>query len=1680
MFYNYNIKVKGSIIKCVSILKNIIITNNNFKSLRRCLMKYLIKLFGVLIFFFSFFLKASVTYDLQFNPSDLNFETKDGFDIVSLEGTSFIDDLGKPMLPVKYLNLIIPQGTKAHSISLTINSFYQIPGSYFIYPTQPPVLTSTGKDTIFIPPDSLVYNTDIPYPYRKARIISTGNFAGSKIAFIAFYPLQYNPTSGKIILYTDVTITLTVRISDDINRGPIKRTLKSYRIYKKALYSIVDNNWDIPGYCWEPAVVENTSALKSKGRGTNYEYVVITADSLVDAFNPFIEWLTKKGISAYTKSVSEIVSEYPGGDIVSGINDDAGSIRQFLIESNEQELLQWALLGGDEDIVPIRYGFSENELIPVDLYFADMNGDWNCDLDTLYGEEFSNSFAAFNTVGKCNLPDTIVYDMTKNDDYAYIAEGKNGIQIVDISDSLHPEIVSSLTLSDSANTRAVCIKGNTLYIATMEDGLRIVNVSNPNSPQEIGNTPIGGISRDIDVLNDIAYIANYDSGLRTVDVSNPENPTVIDNFETPGYALGIRVKDTLTFIADSSGGLRVFNIKNPYNAFEIGYNDSVHCVMDVDVQDNFAYIADGPYNDIDNTLFQTIDISDPTHPILRGKNNHFIVVAGLYQRSTRVFVKDEYLYTIVKAWWNPKQRWYSDLCIYRIDEPDTIIAHKWFTYPYTRIADFYVGGIGARDPFIYKARSDSFMILLPFIGDSIDFYSEIYVGRIPGNKNKDIENWVEKVLSYERTPGNGDYNYLTKVFWSAGQIGRDAPKNLIPYFPNFFIHDTTLLEKRNPLFPTGEEVVDTMSHGFGNCNFYEHGAPDQFTVSSVNNYGDNPRHFVVSLDTCDEFFDNHSGEGCIVEIGNGLDSLTNENYYGWLYTVSCDVAAYDHDKWSKFDNYCGPCLATAFTTLENRGGPTFLGNTRDGYFNYSRSLHKEFLNALFIDSLYAVGVSEAISKASYSDRHKDYLCLSHDLFGCPEMPIWTDIPQNFLVSYPPFMKLQDSLSSISFDVEVSDTLGNPVNNAYVCLLKGEEVYKTKFTSSLGIATFYISPQTEGWMYVTVTKPNYIPFEDSSYVIEELVNCVTTTEATYPNAQKKVRYLEQSNNDIGLIYSSDEYSILATGSPNNGSDWDEPSFVGEGVHPSLTTLLLKEFGVYYWDGVYLDSLGLVSAAGTTSVGSDHIVPNRWKYQFLWQPQIPSICLISSASDRGDKLHIGILYGEAGTSNEKIRYRKYEWEEFPDNSWRIISDEIVTSSSSIYRHSYPAITVDLRGVPHIVWEWNWKVYYSTRDSLGNWCSPVQLSSTKKHARTPFIEAHGDYVKVVWDENEDICMKQKQIDTPPSWWSCLVYIRKTNYTSRNPQVAGGENYSWCENHNGNWEVFVDVYNGGVQNISNSFFNDKYSQIDYNSAGYLYCVWTKSGPQGSGVVEKTIPVNRSRYYTVEGGDSVFSKRLIHRDGVATISDYSFDYGYDSLVYNLPFLDSTKLFTIKLTGYSGELSSWNDSISGLTVLIDGKEVDGKSLISSIPTIECEISREMYRKDEELIITLKPEIDEYAMFSGLEIFDSEIPSLNLKGSFEKPVDVGVPHYLKAYPNPTINGRIIIEFGLPKIEKVNLSIYDCTGRHVKKLISKNMTQGVHSISWYGTNENDRKLASGIYFCILITEDIRMTYKIILLK
>jgi len=110
------------------------------------------------------------------------------------------------------------------------------------------------------------------------------------------------------------------------------------------------------------------------------KYVIIVGDpSWADAVMPLARWKTLKGIPSKVYTVTSIYANFSG-------EDNATKIRNFIKAMYDAEGIQWVLLVGDIDKIPIRYFTVGSSLIPSDYYYAALNGSFDKDGDGRYGE----------------------------------------------------------------------------------------------------------------------------------------------------------------------------------------------------------------------------------------------------------------------------------------------------------------------------------------------------------------------------------------------------------------------------------------------------------------------------------------------------------------------------------------------------------------------------------------------------------------------------------------------------------------------------------------------------------------------------------------------------------------------------------------------------------------------------------------------------------------------------------------------------------------------------------------------------------------------------------------------------------------------------------------------------------------------------------------------------------------------------------------------------------------------------------------------------------------------------------------------------------------------------------------------------------------------------------------------
>jgi len=120
--------------------------------------------------------------------------------------------------------------------------------------------------------------------------------------------------------------------------------------------------------------------------GQQYDHVTITTNAFAASFAPLGQFIEQElGLSDTTVTVEYIYANYPG-------RDNPERIRNFIRYACQNWGTTHVLLGGDAEFVPCRLVWARcwwggiTLLMPSDLYYSDLDGDWNADGDTIFGE----------------------------------------------------------------------------------------------------------------------------------------------------------------------------------------------------------------------------------------------------------------------------------------------------------------------------------------------------------------------------------------------------------------------------------------------------------------------------------------------------------------------------------------------------------------------------------------------------------------------------------------------------------------------------------------------------------------------------------------------------------------------------------------------------------------------------------------------------------------------------------------------------------------------------------------------------------------------------------------------------------------------------------------------------------------------------------------------------------------------------------------------------------------------------------------------------------------------------------------------------------------------------------------------------------------------------------------------
>jgi hypothetical protein len=308
---------------------------------------------------------------------------------------------GKPDLPSRIFSVAIPPGAVVTGVTFELCEGEVLPGMFRVPPVSLPWLIGIEDSLIserekrkYEENYKAAYGTDDPYPKSISEFVRGSGYRKYNLVDVRITPFRYNPLSGRLTHYSEVTVVVNYSkpgdgLNSNIKEDNLPRTERVAR-------DIISN--------YDEAQQWYSSSGVCEERGKN-DFVIITLESLVSAVTLLTDWEETKGRTAQVVTIEWIDSNYPGIDL-------AEKVRNFLRDKypSEEWGIEDVLLVGHYDDIPMRQCAQDigggNPY--TDYYYAELSLhdslSWDADGDLLYGETGDDQVDFYTEVNVGRIP----------------------------------------------------------------------------------------------------------------------------------------------------------------------------------------------------------------------------------------------------------------------------------------------------------------------------------------------------------------------------------------------------------------------------------------------------------------------------------------------------------------------------------------------------------------------------------------------------------------------------------------------------------------------------------------------------------------------------------------------------------------------------------------------------------------------------------------------------------------------------------------------------------------------------------------------------------------------------------------------------------------------------------------------------------------------------------------------------------------------------------------------------------------------------------------------------------------------------------------------------------------------------------------------------------------------------
>lgn len=388
-----------------------------------------------------------------------------------------------------------------------------------------------------------------------------------------------------------------------------------------------------------------------------------------------------------------------------------------------------------------------------------------------------------------------------------------------------------------------------------------------------------------------------------------------------------------------------------------------------------------------------------------------------------------------------------------------------------------------------------------------DLVPEVHVGRVCADNSTEAQNFINKLLLYERAPVLAD---LASAAFFGEYLWEDT-------WGGMYMEEIRLGASTWGYTTAG--VPETWS----TATFYEMGG-GSWSGSDYINAMSNGTHMAHHLGHSNSSFNCKVYTDQIPQFT--ADGITHTNNFG--YSQGCMAG--------EFDNY--DCIHEEFVHAPN-GYVAWIGNTRYGFgVHYttngsSQYYHRQFVDALFDEKINELAAANSDSRAdnvSYIGYEANrWVHYEVTAFGDPAMPIWTATPQAPTLQHAGVFVL--GMGTYTVTVQAG---GAPVAGARVCMWdEAGTAYDFGITDGSGEVTLDPAPTYPGTMHLVVSDANLLVTDETMLIIPEgpfiVIESVALDDTAGGNADGDCDAGEEIALDVELynVWSGPISGVIAT-------------------------------------------------------------------------------------------------------------------------------------------------------------------------------------------------------------------------------------------------------------------------------------------------------------------------------------------------------------------------------------------------------------------------------------------------------------------------------------------------------------------------------------------------------------------------